>query len=122
MDKKDLEYFRRLILEKRDDILREMGVIQDSSLNNTSKDASGNDATYSTHMADQGTDAQEREKAFYYAARENKYILYLNEALDRIENGTYGICVSCGRDIPKERLEAVPITQHCVPCKMNEKQ
>ena len=122
MNKKDLEYFKRLILEKRDEILKEMGVIQESSLNNTSKDSSGNDATYSTHMADQGTDAQEREKAFYYASRENKYLLYLNEALSRIEDGTYGICAVCGKDIPKERLEAVPITQYCVPCKMNEKQ
>ena len=62
MNKKDLEYFKRLILEKRDEILKEMGVIQESSLNNTSKDSSGNDATYSTHMADQGTDAQERDR------------------------------------------------------------
>ena len=86
------------------------------------KDAIGTDATYSTHMADQGTDAQEREKAFYYASREHRHLNYLNEALERVKDGSYGICISCGKDIPKERLEAVPITQHCVPCKMDEKQ
>ena len=121
MDKKLLQYFKTLILNKRQEILIEMGLIKDSALDRTTKEASGNDATYSTHMADQGTDAQEREKAFYYASRENKYLHFLDEALERIENGTFGICIVCGKEIPKERLEAVPITQHCVPCKMKEK-
>jgi len=120
MKKADLAYFKKLLLEKREEIKKEMGFIQDNALSNTTKEASGNDATYSTHMADQGTDAQEREKAFFYASRENRYLQYLDEALARIEDGSFGICVVCGEDIPKERLEAVPITQHCVPCKMNE--
>lgn len=122
MNKKALNYFKQLLLNKRQEILEEMGLIKETSLKDTSKEASGNDATFSTHMADQGTDAQEREKAFYYAARENKHLRYLDEALERIENGTYGICVSCGEEIPHERLEAVPITQHCVPCKMKRKK
>ncbi len=122
MKKKDLEYFKQLLLEKRQEILREMGVIEDISIKNTTKDASGNDATYSSHMADQGTDAQEREKAFFYVARDHKFLKYVEDALERIEQGTYGICVSCGEEIPFERLEAVPTTQKCVPCKMKEKQ
>ena len=122
MKKKDLEHFKQLILSKRQEMLEEMGTIQETTLSNTVKEASGSDSTYSTHMADQGTDAQEREKAFYYASRDHKYLQYLNEALVRIENGTYGICLSCGEEIPYERLEAVPITQHCVPCKVKEKE
>jgi len=122
MKKKDLVYFKQLLLSKREEVLKEMGIFQENALLNTAKDASGNDATYSTHMADQGTDAQEREKAFFYASRDHKYLHYLNDALERIENGTYGICSVCGEEIPKERLEAVPITQHCVPCKIKEKQ
>jgi DnaK suppressor protein len=122
MKKKDLDYFKELLLNKRKEILEEMGVIKETSIKNSSKDATGSDATYSTHMADQGTDAQEREKAFFYASREHKYLKYLDEAIERINNGTYGICMVCGEDIPKERLEAVLITQHCVPCKMKEKK
>ena len=120
MKKKDVTYFKQLLLKQRQEILESMGLIQEASLSNTSKEASGNDATYSTHMADQGTDAQEREKAFFYASRDQKYLKHLNDALERIENGTYGICKSCGKEIPFKRLEAVPITQQCVPCKIKE--
>jgi DnaK suppressor protein len=121
MKKEDLDFFRELLLNKREEIQREMGVIQDISIKDTTKEASGTDATYSTHMADQGTDAQEREKAFFYVSRDHKYLKYLEQALERIENGTFGICVDCSCEIPRERLEAVPITQKCVDCKMKEK-
>ena len=122
MKKKDLEYFKELLLSKRQEILEDMGLIHETSIINTAKEASGNDATYSTHMADQGTDAQEREKAFYYASRDHKFLKHLDEALDRIKKGSYGICIVCGKEIPHKRLEAVPITQRCVPCKMKDKE
>ena len=73
-------------------------------------------------MADHGTDEEQKENTYYQVHRENRYLLYLEEALERIENGTYGICKGCGQEIPKERLEAVPHTQLCVPCKENEKK
>jgi len=121
MNKADLMYFKKLLLEKHKEILEELGYIKDVS-ENGSEEKFGEDTTYSTHMADHGTDEQEREKKFYHASRENKFLLYIEEALERIENGTYGICVSCGKEIPRARLEAVPHTQKCVPCKMAEKQ
>ncbi len=121
MDKKSLAYFKKLILQKREEILKELGFIKDSS-NNQDKETSGTDSTYSIHMADHGTDEDEREKAYYHATRENRFLLHLDAALERIEQGTYGVCKSCGKDIPKERLEAVPHTQLCVPCKIKEKE
>jgi len=121
MDKKSLAYFKKLLLKKRQEILEELGYMRDASGKN-SEETFGEDTTYSTHMADHGTDEQEREKTFYHATRENKYLLYLEEALERIEDGTYGICDSCHEEIPKERLEAVPHTKLCVPCKLAEKQ
>jgi len=121
MDKKDLDYFKKLILEKRDQILRDLGHIREKS-KNANKDISGDGSTYSIHMADHGTDEEQKETTFYHATRENRYLLYLEEALERIESGTYGICKGCGKEIPKERLEAVPHTQLCVPCKLKEKQ
>jgi RNA polymerase-binding transcription factor DksA len=87
---------------------------------------------YSLHMAEQGTDAMEREKTFLYAQRETKFLSYLEEALKRIEDGTYGICSACVEDpqylcptcplIPKERLEAVPHTQLCLPMKQRQEK
>ncbi len=121
MDKKSLEYFKNLIMQKRAQILQELGYLKETS-QSSDKNLSGDDSTYSIHMADHGTDEEQKEKAYYHASRENRYLLYLDAALARIEDGSYGICISCGKDIPKERLEAVPHTQLCVPCKMKEKK
>ena len=121
MDKKSLQYFKKLILQKRAQIMQELGYLKESS-KNSDKDSSGDNSTYSIHMADHGTDEEQKEKAYYHATRENRYLLYLDAALTRIEDGSYGICIGCGKEIPKERLEAVPHTQLCVPCKMKEKK
>ncbi len=119
----DLEYFQNLILKQREESLKEIKRLEsiarndDNLQNNTMLDS-----TYAYHMADVGTDAQEREKAFLWLSRENKYLSYMNTALDRIKNGEYGMCIECGKMIPKERLEEVPHTQHCVKCKTRGKK
>ena len=76
-------------------------------------------AIYSSHMADAGSDQQEREKAFYWLSRENSYFQYLNRALDMINDGTFGICKICGEIINEERLIEVPHTTKCFSCKSN---
>ena len=117
MNKKDKGYFKKLILDKRETLLEELGVLKETALDESSRQSSGNASNYSYHMADLGTDSQEREKAYLFLARENKYLGYLNEALERLERGVYGICKVCGKQIPKVRLEAVPHATMCVPCK-----
>lgn len=102
------EYFRHLILERRKEIMQEMSYLRESSLEQTSDTYSGDSSTYSYHMADQGTDAQEREKAFLFASRDGKMLTLLEEAIDRIENGTYGICMDTEQPIEFRRLEAIP--------------
>lgn len=120
MEQKELEHFKDIILKKRKKLLEELEAIRDNATQESSSGAS--DSTYAYHMADVGTDAQEREKAFLWLARENKYLAHLNAALERIEEGDYGYCVSCGEQIKKERLEEVPHTTHCVACKNKEKK
>lgn len=118
MEKKDLEYFKEIILQKRKKLVEELESIRENA---TTDAGSGSaDSTYAYHMADVGTDAQEREKAFLWLARENKYLAHLNAALERIESGEYGYCASCGEPIAKKRLEEVPHTTHCVACKNKE--
>ncbi len=112
----DKEYFRELIMSKRAKLLEELGYLKESS-ETTLEEYSGDNSTYSFHMADQGTDAQEREKAFLFASREGKFLAHLDRALDRINDGTYGSCVECGEPISKARLEAVPHARMCVDCK-----
>ena len=122
MDTKDLDYFRELINNKKEELLKALDVLEESSLNTTLKDQSGDLSSYSFHMADQGTDTNERELAFRLASREGRYLHHLNEALERVENGTYGICRSCGGDISKPRLEAVPHATQCIKCKNSEEK
>ncbi|MCE5250349.1 TraR/DksA family transcriptional regulator [bacterium] len=122
MNQKDLEYFKDLILRKKEALVAELGYLETSTMSTTSKDQSGDLSAYSFHMADQGTDTMEREMAFSLASREGRYLHHLNEALDRIKDGTYGKCRSCGNDISKSRLEAVPNATQCIKCKNAEEK
>jgi len=121
LTKKDLEHFKKLIDKEREKLLDKLGYLRETSMNTTLKDASGDHSSYSFHMADQGTDAQEREKAFLFASRETQYFERLELALKRIEEGTFGVCVKCKKPIARERLEAVPIATMCYDCKTKQK-
>ena len=122
MTKKELEFFKNLILKKKSDLFAELGYLESSSMSSTSKDQSGDLSSYSFHMADQGTDTMDREMAFTFASREGRYLHHLNEALERIEKGTYGLCRSCGGEIGKARLDAVPHATQCIKCKNAEEK
>ena len=130
--KKELEHFKQIILDKRDEIIEQLQNLKEQMLDPTTGEYINENSPYSLHMAEQGTDAMEREKTFLYAQRENKFLGYLEDALKRIEAGTYGICVECIDEpqnlcetcplIPKERLEAVPHSQHCLPIKQRQEK
>ncbi|RMH63073.1 MAG: TraR/DksA family transcriptional regulator [Calditrichaeota bacterium] len=118
----DLQFFKELLLKKRAKVLKNLEYLRSTVLDETTRDASGDHSSYSFHMADQGTDAMEREKAFMFAARDEKYLKQIDDALERIENGTYGICRETGKLISKERLKAVPTTTISVEAKLAEKK
>ncbi len=120
MDQNQLEHYRELLLQKRRELMEQLGYIRETSFSDTIKDASGENSAYTFHMADQGTDTQEREKAFLFAYREGRLIYHIDEALQRIEKGTYGLCQNCGKPISPERLEAVPHARLCIECKAKE--
>lgn len=125
--KKDLEVFKKVILEKRKEIVNQIQNLKDQMMDPTTGQYVNENSPYSLHMAEQGTDAQEREKLYLWAQRETKFLGYLEDALQRIENGVYGICIECIDEpkhlcptcplVPKERLLAVPHTQHCLQVK-----
>lgn len=117
----DKGYFRRLINERRENIMRQLGLLTEAT-RNTVQEYSGDNSTYTLHMADQGTDAQEREKAFLLASREGRYLKYLDRALQTIDEGTYGYCQECRGSIQKRRLELVPTARLCIACKLKEEQ
>ncbi len=114
----ELEFFRQIILKKRqaahNDKQRMQLQIQDS------REQAANDSAYSHHMADAGTDAMEREKLYLMIARQQKFINYLDRALERIDNKSYGICKVTGKAIAKERLIAVPHTELSIEAKQRQ--
>jgi RNA polymerase-binding protein DksA len=120
MDKKDLEYFKELLLKKREELIKNIEYLRSVTSDSTNQEASGDHSAYSFHMADQGTDAMEREKAFLFVSRDEKYLKQIDAALKRIENGTYGVCRVSGKDISRERLEAVPTTTISYEAKVQE--
>jgi len=112
----ELKEFRKIILEKRNEMLEELDNLKESMMDVTTGEYSAESSTYSLHM-EQGTDAMEREKTFLFAARGSKFVSQLDDAIMRIGNGSYGTCRVCGLLIPKERLEAVPTAQTCAEYK-----
>lgn len=115
----ELEYFRQIILKKRDDSEDELNTLQ-KSLRESMENAS-DESAYSFHMADAGTDAQEREKTYMLFNRARKFVKYLDDAISRIDNKTYGVCKVTGEKISKGRLEAVPHTQLSIDAKLKRR-
>lgn len=124
---KELEHFRKILLAERDKILENAKANMKALVDYESGEYVGDNLTYASHMAEQGTDEMEREKNYLFVQRDEKYLGYIQEALTRIDQGIYGVCIDCIEEpknlcetcplIPKERLELVPITQHCIECK-----
>lgn len=119
MNDTDLARFRAILEEKRLSIMRDLGMLEEHSTRATTSESSSG-PIYSDHMPELGSDSMEREKAFLFASRDGVYFTQVEDALRRIKDGTYGVCRVCGKDIPVARLEAVPTTSICVPCKEAE--
>ena len=120
MNAEDLAYFRKLLTEKRVQANADLEELERVSRSDDAQESSEDRSAYSLHMADRGTDAMEREKNLLLAQREGNYIDYLDEALQRIEEGTFGLCRVCGGEIGRPRLEAVPTATQCIACKSKD--
>ena len=121
MAKIDLKKYKELLLAKRKEILSEMGIME-SQVGTTIKESTGDLSSYSYHMADQGTDSMEREMAFMLASKSGRLLYHIDEALGRIEDGSYGLCFVCKKPISNARLEAVPHARLCIDCKSAEEE
>ena len=117
-----LKKFRKTILERMENVSREMSEMKNGVLNiDSSKARMSPDSIYSVHMADAGTDSHEREKGFLFLSREDSYYRNLENALDRIDSEAFGVCQICGELIPEERMLEVLNATKCVDCKIRDK-
>lgn len=121
MNKKQLAHFEKRLLEERARVVKELGHYDDA-FNSTLQGADGDLSSYSFHMADQGTDAMEREKQFLFASQEGRYLWHVNEALRRLYQSPekFGKCHECAAEIGFERLDALPHARLCIKCKAKE--
>jgi DnaK suppressor protein len=121
MKKKQLAHLEKRLLEERARVMKELGNY-DEQFSGTLQSSDGDLSSYSFHMADQGTDAMEREKQFLFASKEGRYLWHVNEALRRLYSnpGEFGICHECGDEIGFERLDALPHARLCIKCKAKE--
>jgi RNA polymerase-binding protein DksA len=116
----DLEHFRKRLLEERkraQDALEylkkdDQGLLEDER----------EEIQSDNHLADDATSTYDRELDATLEDNEERMLDAIDAALMRIEDGTYGICTSCGEPIAAERLEAVPWTTQCIDCKRKEER
>jgi DnaK suppressor protein len=111
MKKKDLEFFKEFLSDRLEELL--------SQADDTVSDMTDTNDNF-PDPTDRASLEADRNFMLRIRDREHKLIKKIRSALERIENGTYGICESCGEDITPQRLKARPVTTQCIECKTKE--
>ncbi len=106
--------FEALLLERRKTLLRDVESLDE--VRTTGDGSSG----VPLHLADMGTDSSEHDVNFTCAQSAGDEIREIDEALARIQDGSFGKCENCDKPIPEGRLEAIPYARLCIPCKTEE--
>jgi RNA polymerase-binding protein DksA len=120
MRKTELQRFRKLLTEEKERVMQSLS--QHEKIIKHTDDQSGLEMgkAHSNHMADQGSDEFQYETTIKFANTEGRYLYNIEEALGRIEDGTYGKCQECNKAILLARLKKLPYTRMCIECKEKE--
>ena len=119
----DLKKYKALLIAERQKIGGDLSYIAQNTLNKSQRESSGDLSGYAYHMADQASDDYERDFSLGRASDEQNHLYKIDEALKRVEEGTYGSCLQCNKPIAKKRLSALPYTELCIECQSkNEKK
>lgn len=114
LDGEELERFRHLLLAKRRELVGDVNHMEDEALRRTRSDAAGDLSMMPIHMADIGTDNYEQEFTIGLIAGERDVLKEIDSALQRIVDGTYGVCLATHKPISKARLSIKPWASYCV--------
>jgi len=112
--KAELVDIRKKLFQERARIIEDVIGLKGDSVSKSLKDVSGDLSGYSFHMADMATDLYDREFSLGLAEGERERLYALDEALKRIDEGTYGVCEICGQEISKGRLKVMPHAKYCI--------
>ena len=113
---KELKNYKELLMDQKDDVLKQIREISEDTLMKSPKEASGDISGYSIHNADMASDNYERDFSLGLVSSEHEVLMEIDEAMKRVEEKTYGICGCCNKFIAKTRLKAVPHTKNCTKC------
>lgn len=115
-----LRKYKELLIKERDRVGGELSHIAETTLNKSQRDSSGDLSGYAYHMADMASDDYERDFSLGRATDEQKMLYFIDEAMKRIKDGTYGSCLQCGKPIPARRLAALPYSELCIDCQKSK--
>ncbi|MGH3022180.1 MAG: TraR/DksA family transcriptional regulator [Gaiellaceae bacterium] len=110
----DTERFRKLLLDERSRVSSTIEHLHES--NSVSLEEETEEETYDNHLADSATATLNREIDYTLEENSENVLGAVNRALERIDEGTYGTCARCGKQIAEERLEAIPYATRCIDC------
>jgi DnaK suppressor protein len=122
MEKKELEKFKKILVEARTKIAGDLKHLENDSLNTNQRDASGDLSGYSFHMADMATDNFDREFTLGLASNEQQSLNMIDNALRKMDEGAYGVCEECQKPIAQKRLVAMPYARLCIKCQEVEEK
>ena len=111
----ETDRFRDALLEERKRVQAALENLQEETAGSLSEDA-GEETAYDNHLADTATETYDRELDYTLEENSGHVLAEIDAALKRIEEGTYGVCTNCGKEIPEDRLEALPWATLCIDC------
>ncbi len=121
MTKLELAKYKKLLIKVREAINGDINHIAKENLK-SQRESSGDLSGYSFHMADMASDSYDRELSLNIAGGEQEIIYEIDDALKRMGEGKFGLCLSCDKKIPQKRLNAVPYAKYCIQCKSKEEK
>lgn len=114
MDRKKTEAYRKQLLDKRDELLR--------LVSKADQDGREADEEGTQDLADKASNAYTKEFLFHQSNDNRQILTLVSEALDRIKNDSYGVCMACDQEVQPKRLDAVPWARHCIECQEKQDQ
>lgn len=116
MKKSEMRPFKERLIALRARLRGDVSAMAKAALHKTRSESSGDLSSMPIHMADLGSDNFEQEFTLSLMESEEGTLEQIEAALERVEEGVYGLCLECEAKIPKARLNAIPYTPHCVKC------
>jgi DnaK suppressor protein len=122
MKREEIERYRQRLVEMGERLKNDDLGVASEALRQSGGDAVGNLSNVPMHLADMGSDTFEQEMSTSLLTNGRLIQIEVADALERIEQGTFGKCQECGRDIGEARLQAIPYTRYCVSCAQNAQE